>query len=113
MLRNFGGGFSFTSSLPPTDMAAALASVRILRSEEGRKLRHQLQANDIYLFQKLLEIGIPAINYSSHIAAIHVIFVIFVSYWLHGVLKSSAHITYYIRVFCEYYVTSYIRYIII
>ena len=77
MLRNFGGGFSFTTSLPPTDMAAALASVRILRSEEGRKLRHQLQANTIYLFQKLLELGIPAMNYSGYIAAIHVIFMLY------------------------------------
>ena len=44
VVRSYGSGFIFTTSLPPTVCAGALAAVRLLRGDEGRRLRatHQV-----------------------------------------------------------------------
>merc|ERR1712079_283142 len=54
VVRSYGAGFIFTTSLPPTVLSGTTASIRILRSEEGRQLRAQHKANVDYLRQKLM-----------------------------------------------------------
>merc|ERR1719228_354461 len=49
VVRSYGAGFIFTTSLPPTVLSGALASIRVLRSEEGRSLRTRHQDNVAYL----------------------------------------------------------------
>jgi len=72
MVRSYGAGFIFTTSLPPPVLNGALASVRVLRSEEGRQLRAQHKANVAYLRDRLFEAGIAALHTPSHIIPIHV-----------------------------------------
>lgn len=72
MIRSYAAGFIFTTSLPPTVLYGTLASVRVLRGEEGRKLRAKHQENVSYLRQRLVDAGIPVIHCPSHIIPIHV-----------------------------------------
>jgi len=72
MIRSYAAGFIFTTSLPPTVLYGTLASVRVLRSDEGRKLRTKHQENVRYLRGKLMDAGIPVIQCPSHIIPIHV-----------------------------------------
>lgn len=72
MIRSYAAGFIFTTSLPPTVLYGTLASVRVLRSDEGRQLRARHQENVRYLRNKLLEAGLPVIQCPSHIIPIHV-----------------------------------------
>jgi 5-aminolevulinate synthase len=72
MIRSYAAGFIFTTSLPPTVLYGTLASVRVLRSEEGRELRAKHQENVTYLRQRLVDAGIPVIHCPSHIIPIHV-----------------------------------------
>ncbi|XP_052678690.1 5-aminolevulinate synthase, erythroid-specific, mitochondrial-like isoform X4 [Crassostrea angulata] len=72
MIRSYGSGFIFTTSLPPTTLAGARASIQVLRGEEGKHLREKHQSNVRYLRQNLIEAGIPAIHSPSHIIPIHV-----------------------------------------
>jgi 5-aminolevulinate synthase len=72
MIRSYAAGFIFTTSLPPTVLYGTLASVRVLRSEEGRKLRAKHQDNVVHLRQSLVDAGIPVIHCPSHIIPIHV-----------------------------------------
>ena len=65
-------GFIFTTSLPPTVLAGSLASVRILRSEEGRQLRARHQANVRYLRSALFNAGVAVEATPSHIIPVHV-----------------------------------------
>lgn len=71
-IRSYAAGFIFTTSLPPTVLYGSLASIRVLRGEEGRQLRAKHQANVTYLRQQLVEAGIPVIHCPSHIIPIHV-----------------------------------------
>lgn len=72
MVRSYGAGFIFTTSLPPTVLRGALASIRVLRGEEGRQLRARHKANVSYLRNKLFEAGIAAQHTPSHIIPVHV-----------------------------------------
>ena len=72
MVRSFGAGFIFTTSLPPTVLMGATESVRVLRSDEGRHLRAAHKANVSYLREKLFEAGVAALHTPSHIIPIHV-----------------------------------------
>lgn len=71
-IRSYAAGFIFTTSLPPTVLAGALASVKILKSCEGRFLRLRHQNNVKYLRQKLIQNNIPVVPCPSHIIPIHV-----------------------------------------
>merc|ERR1711963_13026 len=72
MVRSYGSGFIFTTSLPPTVLMGSLASIRILKSNEGRQLRAGHQANVTYMREKLFDLGIAAEHTPSHIIPIHV-----------------------------------------
>ena len=72
MVRSYGAGFIFTTSLPPTVLMGALTSVRVLRSDEGRQLRAQHKNNVTYLREKLFDVGVAAMHTPSHIIPIHV-----------------------------------------
>lgn len=64
-VRSHGSGFIFTTALPPSIAAAALASVKSVRSNEALRQRHQERARKLkYL---LHEAGLPVMPSSSHI----------------------------------------------
>ncbi|MCR9269341.1 MAG: 5-aminolevulinate synthase [Henriciella sp.] len=66
-IRSTASGFIFTTSTCPVMAAGALASIRKLRSDEGRKLRlaHQTQAE--LLKQKFRDAGLPLLESETHI----------------------------------------------
>lgn len=72
VVRSYAAGFIFTTSLPPTVVSGAHAAIRILRSEEGQKLRGTHQRNVAYLRGALLQEGIPVEPAPSHIIPIFV-----------------------------------------
>lgn len=74
MVRSYAAGFIFTTSLPPTVLYGALASVDILASEEGRKLRSMHQKRVAYMKSNLYASAIPIIPSPSHIIPIKVFF---------------------------------------
>ena len=72
VVRNYGATFIFTTSLPPTVMSGATASIRILRSEENRQLCDQHISNVDYLIQKFMMAGVSVEHIPSHIIPAHV-----------------------------------------
>lgn len=72
VIRSYGAGFIFTTSLPPHVLAGAQRAVEILASDEGRTLRTQHQANVRYLREALLRAGFPVEHTPSHIIPIRV-----------------------------------------
>lgn len=72
MIRSYAAGFIFTTSLPPTVLYGSLASIRVLRSEEGRELRSRHHDNVNYLRSRLTAAGLPVIHCPSHIIPLHV-----------------------------------------
>ncbi|XP_014257108.1 5-aminolevulinate synthase, erythroid-specific, mitochondrial isoform X2 [Cimex lectularius] len=72
MIRSYAAGFIFTTSLPPTVLAGAIASISILSSDEGRQLRAKHKENVDYLRNRLVEQGFPVEMTSSHIIPIHI-----------------------------------------
>ncbi|KAL5014861.1 hypothetical protein ScPMuIL_009131 [Solemya velum] len=72
MIRSYASGFIFTTSLPPTTLCGALASIKVVSSEEGRQLRMKHADAVRYMRDKLAEAGIPALHCPSHIIPIHV-----------------------------------------
>ena len=69
-LRSTASGFIFTTSLPPSTVAAALASVRHVRADPAR--RAQLFERAERLKAKLDAAGLPRIASASHIVPVHV-----------------------------------------
>ena len=51
VIRSYAPGFIFTTSLPPYILAGASASIKLLASDEGRRLRSQHQENVKYLYK--------------------------------------------------------------
>lgn len=72
LIRSYGSGFIFTTSLPPSVLAGSLASIEISRTDEGRALRfkHQLYAQIVK--ERLIEIGLPVMDSPSHIVPVMV-----------------------------------------
>ena len=66
-IRSTASGFIFTTSTCPVMAAGALASIRKLRSDEGRKLRRSHQAQAALLKQKFREAGLPLMESETHI----------------------------------------------
>ncbi len=69
-LRSTAAGFIFTTALPPTTLAAALASIRQVRTDPAR--RASLFERAAALKAKLDAAGIPRIPTDSHIVPVHV-----------------------------------------
>ncbi len=66
-IRSTASGFIFTTSTCPVMAAGALASIRKLRSDEGRKLRKSHQAQAALLKQKFRDAGLPLMESETHI----------------------------------------------
>ncbi|NQY97479.1 MAG: 5-aminolevulinate synthase [Henriciella sp.] len=66
-IRSTASGFIFTTSTCPVMAAGALASIRKLRSDEGRKLRKSHQAQAALLKQKFRDVGLPLMESETHI----------------------------------------------
>ena len=66
-IRSTASGFIFTTSTCPVMAAGALASIRKLRSDDGRKLRQSHQAQAELLKQKFRDAGLPIIESETHI----------------------------------------------
>ncbi|MEL6244491.1 MAG: 5-aminolevulinate synthase [Pseudomonadota bacterium] len=71
-IRSMASGFIFTTSTCPVMAAGALASVRKLRSEEGRKLRDAHQAQSELLKAKFADAGLPVMETDTHIVPLMV-----------------------------------------
>ncbi|MEL6472765.1 MAG: 5-aminolevulinate synthase [Pseudomonadota bacterium] len=71
-IRSMASGFIFTTSTCPVMAAGALASVRKLRSEEGRKLRDAHQAQAELLKAKFADAGLPVMETDTHIVPLMV-----------------------------------------
>jgi 5-aminolevulinate synthase len=69
-IRSTASGFIFTTSLPPTTVAAALASVRHVRADAPR--RAAIFARAEALKGKLDRAGLPRMPTVSHIVPVHV-----------------------------------------
>jgi 5-aminolevulinate synthase len=66
-IRSTASGFIFTTSTCPVMAAGALASIRKLRTDDGRALRKSHQAQAALLKQKLSDAGLPLIESETHI----------------------------------------------
>jgi len=70
MVRSYGAGLIFTTSLPPAVMAGALASVKYLK--ESQVERDGQRRNVRSLKSRLSQLGIPMVPSPGHIIPIHV-----------------------------------------
>ena len=66
-IRSMASGFIFTTSTCPVMAAGALASVRKLRTEDGRALRADHQAKAALLKEKFRKAGLPVMDSVTHI----------------------------------------------
>ena len=69
-VRSFASGFIFTSALPPTIAAGAVASIRHVKNAADLRARHQDRA--ARLKAKLAEAGLPVMPSPSHIVPVFV-----------------------------------------
>ena len=69
-VRSCAPGFIFTTSLPPMLAAAALASVRHVRSDHARRARLFERAET--LKRRLTAAGLPVLASPSHIVPVHI-----------------------------------------
>ncbi len=67
-IRSYAPGFIFTTSISPVIAAGAAASVRVLKSDQARRDRHQEQA--AILKTRLRALGLPVIDHGSHIVPV-------------------------------------------
>ncbi|MEM6535575.1 MAG: 5-aminolevulinate synthase [Pseudomonadota bacterium] len=66
-IRSTASGFIFTTSTCPVMAAGALASIKKLRTDEGRALRRSHQEQAALLKQKFKAAGLPIIDSETHI----------------------------------------------
>ncbi len=67
-VRSYAPGFIFTTSLPPVVAAGATASIRVLKSDQSIRERHQEAAR--VLKARLKGLGLPIIDHGSHIVPV-------------------------------------------
>jgi len=71
-VRQYAAGFIFTTALPPMNLASAIASIRLLKGEEGGVLREKQQRNVAHMKCLLTQANIPYEDCPSHIIPIKV-----------------------------------------
>lgn len=71
-LKYFSATQTFSNALSPVQAATLLAAFRIVRSEEGRKRRHHLMDNILYLRQQVQRVGLEALGDPSAIVPVRV-----------------------------------------
>ncbi|AXC49496.1 5-aminolevulinate synthase [Paracoccus suum] len=71
-IRSYAPGFIFTTSLPPAVAAGAAASIALLKTAEGQRLRDAQQLHARILKMRLKGLGMPIIDHGSHIVPVHV-----------------------------------------
>ncbi|WP_417727945.1 5-aminolevulinate synthase [Roseovarius sp.] len=69
-VRSYAPGFIFSTSLAPALAAGARASVALLKTAEGQKLREQHQTQAKILKTRLKGLGLPMIDHGSHIVPV-------------------------------------------
>jgi 5-aminolevulinate synthase len=69
-VRSHASSFIFTTALPPAVVAGALAAVRLLGSEQGKRLRAKHQERAAALKVRLAAAGLPVMPSVSHIVPI-------------------------------------------
>ncbi len=69
-IRSFASGFIFTTALPPSVAAGAVASIRHLKSSGTE--RHQQQRRVAQVRRRLDELGLPHLDNPSHIVPVMV-----------------------------------------
>ncbi len=69
-IRSYGTGFIFSTSMPPAVAAAALTSVKHVRSHPELRTRHQERAAT--LKKRFRDAGFPVMPSISHIVPVHV-----------------------------------------
>ncbi len=69
-VRSYAPGFIFTTSLPPTVLAGATASIKYLKKHQ--ELRDQQQDAAKVLKLRLKAMGLPVMDSPSHIVPVHV-----------------------------------------
>ncbi|MEL6566990.1 MAG: 5-aminolevulinate synthase [Pseudomonadota bacterium] len=69
-IRSFASGFIFTTALPPTVAAGALASIKHLKVSEIERMQQRARVAEVR--QKLHAIGIPTLENPSHIVPVMV-----------------------------------------
>lgn len=69
-IRSYGSGFIFTTAMPPSTAAGALASVRLVRKDIQRRITLHQNVNTLKTL--LREAGIPQLETPSHIVPVMV-----------------------------------------
>ncbi|MEM8935198.1 MAG: 5-aminolevulinate synthase [Pseudomonadota bacterium] len=69
-IRSFASGFIFTTALPPSVAAGALASVRHLKTSDFERAQHRNRVQEVR--RRLNNIGIPTLDNPSHIVPVMV-----------------------------------------
>ncbi|KII69429.1 5-aminolevulinate synthase, nonspecific, mitochondrial [Thelohanellus kitauei] len=70
MIRSYAPGFIFTTSLPPAIISSSIESIKILRSDEGQRLRTCHQNVVSVVRKRLTQAGFPQFPSPSHIIPI-------------------------------------------
>ena len=71
-IRSMASGFIFTTATCPVMAAGALASIRKLRTDEGRALRARHQSKAALLKAKMRDAGLPVMPSETHIVPLFV-----------------------------------------
>jgi len=72
VVRSYGQGFIFTTSMPPSVAAGALCSIKLVRGAHGDELRARQQERAAKLKAMLMEAGIPIMPSETHIVPVPV-----------------------------------------
>ena len=70
VVRSYGQGFIFTTAMPPSVAAGALASIKLVRGAHGDGLRARQQERAAKLKAMLADAGIPIMPSETHIGPV-------------------------------------------
>ncbi|MDP7392076.1 MAG: 5-aminolevulinate synthase [Alphaproteobacteria bacterium] len=70
VVRSYGQGFIFTTAMPPSVAAGALASIKLVRGAHGDGLRARQQERAAKLKVMLADAGIPVMPSETHIVPV-------------------------------------------